>query len=902
MKLAKLLLAIMSTVCIALPTAAQNLKNLAWESHGIGGGGAFYRPSINPTNNDEYYVQTDMGVIFHTLNYGQSYSQINQLDMGSALARSGVMFTNDNNIRYKIGDDNRSEVSLPYVFKSTDAGATWKKIAGFPFGIYVQPEFLFVDYNNPNRLIVTSNGKIGLSNDGGATFNIVYTDPTSSNNLYWGLNYLGGVFFDGNNIYMGGRFGFMFSTDAGLSWTNAPLTGMNSKEKILSMVGAKQGNSTRLFAISLDTAAIKDQGFCWTSNFGLVNNFNYGVNEGIISSFGKIYSMDIGSGVWTPKMNGLNPVYYDSKVNQYGFLCATSDCNQLSRIAMAENDINTVYISALRNSDGAYSILKSTDAGNNWNRVSQTNSNQNFTTGWLGEGNDYGWGYSGLEDLGVCVTNSNRIIFTDLFAIHTSSDGGATWKEAYTDPADAHAPGVTNQSKKYYKGSGIENTGLWWLQWSSATDLFAGYTDICAIRSIDGGTKWSFDIGGPIRSMNTVYTVVKHNTQNILFASAAVRHNVYLDVSDAAVDQVQTKQSWIMYSNDNGASWSNMKYFPATVYWLATDPTNNNRMYASVANYTDGIGGVYVCDDIQNLGGATWTKLPNPPRTEGHPACIKVLNDGKVLCTYSARQAPGATIWNLTNSSGVFIYDPSNAQWKDVSHPNMLWTSDIVVDPSDANQNTWYACVMGAPWYNYSIDPGNCWHKGGVYKTVNRGASWVELTDSSKSQYTPDSLRSVHSLTLNPLNTKQAIIASSSDGLWACDDITSAKPKFYRIENFPYTAVARVFFNPYNPSEMWVCTMGNGIWKATISSAGIKGVESEIKYMNVYPVPTSDKVTLSINGTGNSFPVTITDGLGKVVETFIAQQGQTEISLDKLKNGIYFLKAGMSVKKIIVNK
>ena len=35
---------------------------------------------------------------------------------------------------------------------------------------------------------------------------------------------------------------------------------------------------------------------------------------------------------------------------------------------------------------------------------------------------------------------------------------------------------------------------------------------------------------------------------------------------------------------------------------------------------------------------STWTKLPNPPRTEGHPYNIKVLNDGSVVVTYSGRR------------------------------------------------------------------------------------------------------------------------------------------------------------------------------------------------------------------------------------------------------------------------
>lgn len=44
---------------------------------GIGGGGALFALSINPADNNEYYVSCDMGELFHTTNYGGSYDQVN---------------------------------------------------------------------------------------------------------------------------------------------------------------------------------------------------------------------------------------------------------------------------------------------------------------------------------------------------------------------------------------------------------------------------------------------------------------------------------------------------------------------------------------------------------------------------------------------------------------------------------------------------------------------------------------------------------------------------------------------------------------------------------------------------------------------------------------------------------
>ncbi|MBK7225373.1 MAG: hypothetical protein IPH96_08150 [Saprospiraceae bacterium] len=77
---------------------------------------------------------------------------------------------------------------------------------------------------------------------------------------------------------------------------------------------------------------------------------------------------------------------------------------------------------------------------------------------------------------------------------------------------------------------------------------------------------------------------------------------------------------------------------------------------------TVGVGGI-VETKMQIKSFVTWTKLPDPPRTEGHPYNIIVLNDGKILATYSGHRDP-----NFTASSGVFLFDPATNSWSDRSH------------------------------------------------------------------------------------------------------------------------------------------------------------------------------------------------------------------------------------------
>jgi hypothetical protein len=39
-------------------------QTVHWSSRGVGGGGSLYSPSINPANNDEFYVGCDMSGLY----------------------------------------------------------------------------------------------------------------------------------------------------------------------------------------------------------------------------------------------------------------------------------------------------------------------------------------------------------------------------------------------------------------------------------------------------------------------------------------------------------------------------------------------------------------------------------------------------------------------------------------------------------------------------------------------------------------------------------------------------------------------------------------------------------------------------------------------------------------------
>ena len=213
----------------------------------------------------------------------------------------------------------------------------------------------------------------------------------------------------------------------------------------------------------------------------------------------------------------------------------------------------------------------------------------------------------------------------------------------------------------------------------------------------------------------------------------------------------------------------------------------SGRLYASVVSSS--AGGIYTTDSL-NVDRATWTEVTTPPRTQGHPFNLNVLNDGTLVATFSGRRVGNS----FTNSSGVFISTDHGQTWTDRTGTGMQWwTKDITIDPTDPTQSTWYASVR------FAFGTSGASNTGGLYRTTNRGQTWTQIFQSIGAE----------SAAINP-STGEMYIATEENGLYYSANPKAATPTFTQTD-YPFRQPERIFFNPYNSNEVWVTSFGYGL-------------------------------------------------------------------------------------------
>ncbi len=766
-------------ILIGLCLRADSATPTQWLSRGAGAGGATFAPAFSPFNPDELYLACDMGELFHTTDLGASWSTVDFRQI-QAFHSTEVQFTSSPLVLYVLDyfqpggtGANRQAPSC-----SLDGGLTWTRFGAskWPYGAAYR---VLADPQTTNRLVVGTWSNVYFTADGGSTFALISTAPT---------NRLAGAFFDGANIFVACSAGLLVSVNNGASFYNTGTPGIAPDTFFFSFSGAVQAGTTRFY--------------CATAPSGVA------IPDGIPTGtdYNRVYAMNWGDPGWSTLTNGFTA--NDSPV----------------LVATARRDIATAYVGARKRGSrfpDNNSVFRTTNGGSSWTSVFNIHFNANIATGWGGDNPLYPpVNYSPPHGLAVDPNNADRVARSDQGGLTClTTNGGASWVSLYVEPSDLNPTNALVPLDKAYHGNGLEPTACWWVHWTSPTNLLAAFSDIRLIRSSDGGASWAFDYTLTPNSnlFNDVWQILPNPTTNILYAVLPglwTPNGVY-NSSDANVDPLPGR---IYSSADAGKTWTLFKDLGEPAVWMAIDPNHPSRMYVATVDSTN--GAVWLATNLLAGAAASWQSLSAHPRTRGHPYNIHVLDDGSLLVGYGAGITTSS---RFTSSSGVFLCTNLTAAlagdpnaWVDRSATGMVyWTQDVVLDPFDPGQNRWYAGV----WNGWGLGTNgypNPMGLGGLYKTANRGLTWDKV-------FTNDT---VSSCTFNPLHPDELYVASHVQGLWCSTNINAATPAFQPVTGYPFRQPQRIFFNPYNPYEVWVTSNGNGLRVGTLNAnVWITGIE-----------------------------------------------------------------------------
>lgn len=755
------------TVCLSQPTS--------WTTKGIGCGGAVFAPSISPFNSNKVFMACDMSDFFYSYDFGTNWT-MQHYQNTTAFHNTIVRFTNDSNICYTLRNIGTGYVPI----KSTNAGMSWFTITN-PASVASNLKCYDL-YSNPYRndqIIVSDKFNVYISNNGGTS----YSAPILTTGAARGLH-LAGVFFDINNtdIYVCTNKGLILSTNGGTSFSSfLNYTGIDSTNyDIVSFDGAKQNGVIKFVAVtdtlgpSLQTISALD-----------------------ITEYSNTYIMRYGSTDWVSIHASLpNPT-----VDKVYF------------IGMFPNDTSFFYLGGqttitFNGSHPVQSVYKTTNGGTNFTSLflsaSNINTNAIFTTGWSGYSDDpqfapHGWyGPSITLGLSVDLNDKNRLMITNSSVPYKSTNAGATWEQAYVNPADQNPPGSLSPAYKDYQTTGLETTVCYHLAWGDSTTLMASFADLLLVRSTNSGTKWHYAYKGfPYNQrINDVSMIIKNPMNNYSYASTGEVLGSAGRWDDNLVDAPVYKGA-ISFTTDKGAQWDTLHNFYAIVSSICFDPNNPKRMFATVMNYKNNTppkspGGIYVNNDITANPDA-FSLLTVPSRTQGRAASIQVLNDSTLVTVYTGR-TKAQNNFSFTDSSGIFVSTDAGTSWIDRTQTGMKYfTHSLTIDPNDVSQNTWFACTRTT---NFIAGGAS---QPGVWRTTNRGVNWTKIFDTA-------SVR----VDFHPNRPNEMYISTEFVGLYYATN-TNAAPSLTKLNEYGFRTPTGVFFNPYNSNEVWITSLGNGL-------------------------------------------------------------------------------------------
>lgn len=309
-----------------------------------------------------------------------------------------------------------------------------------------------------------------------------------------------------------------------------------------------------------------------------------------------------------------------------------------------------------------------------------------------------------------------------------------------------------------------------------------------------------------------------------------------------------------------------------------------------------------------------------------------LLNNGHVILSLAIS---GNNIFAGTDGSGVFASANNGQSWKSKSSgltSNGLSISALMVIDTNIfaatpdgvflstnNGNTWNkkdTGLTGNGFFAFTADESNIFVGGfgGVYISSNNGGNWHRSSLGLPSPYP-----FVYALAINGSDiyagTLDGVYMSSNNGAnWSSQNngmppnkgVSSLIISGNRIfAGFPSSGVYMSADNGINwipinngltnihvvelviSNDTLFAGTGGGVWKLSLSGAGINGTLNNESNIVVYPNPAKDKLTFE---SLQKSSIEIYNIQGRRILQQPIQQGKTDIDISSLAKGVYILK------------
>ncbi|HVF49310.1 MAG TPA: Calx-beta domain-containing protein, partial [Pyrinomonadaceae bacterium] len=673
---------------------------------------------------------------------------------------------------------------------------------------------------NPQLVLVgASTGGIWRSTDGGATFSPVSDTqvdlavgsiafaPSNPSIVYAGMG-------DLDNSYLG--TGLLKSTDAGQTWARVSNDSLPAQALVTDVV-VSPNDPNRVYVTQAASLNL-NVGQIFTS--GLFTSTDGGVNwtRKISGNARKIAIHPADPQTIYVAMRTIDPpgtpgLYKSTDGGANFSLAYTSPYGPSStrdiRVAVTPADPQRVYVSVGRTIEPAeVRVEVSSDAGANWtNRGALGIDLKQF-------------GYNTYLNVSPADANTLYVGSRD---VYKSMDGGFTWANItrnFSGPAFQYNPSISNTHPDQQS--------------------FAFSTDNPNVLYIgnDGGISKSTDGGLSFQSRNQTLSLTQFVSLSLHPNDPSISYGGTQD--NGTQRRLNGTSSWREFSSgDGGRNIINPTnpgmVFTTYVYGVARRYTNNGLTYSGdiatdssfgessdpetrrilfyppfVGNGVDhrlyfGTYRLFICencnDTTKRLGGLnppTWTSpggsfdqtkcgLPFPPSP-----CFDALS------AIGVARSNTQIIYTGSSMGRAMVSGDGGASWTDITSglPNRFIES-ITVDPNNAD--TAFLTVSG---YAGAIDP----IRGHVFKTVNRGASWTDISGNLPN--TP-----ANALLVDPLNSGTLYVGTDI-GVFR----STAGGNTWETFNTGMPPVVVTAFSAQASGRIQVATYGRGAYELTTNN------------------------------------------------------------------------------------